>query len=293
MRGLIGLVGVVLLAPVVAGAEPPASGGSAAWTPALYPFCMDMFDSQNRTLPEQARLLRELGYEGAGYRLTLDGNLEKALGALDDAGLKLLMVYAALNVDPQKPAYEPGLPEAIARLKGRPVIVCLSLRGLPTRDPRGNQLAVTTLRALGDQAAVAGVRIAIYHHTNDWTESFLDAVAVAEQVNHPQVGVVFNLCHWLKIEGKRDYRPVLREHVARIFTVSICGAKIGADAWTHGLIQPLGDGDFDVPELLAVLRDAGFRGPVGLQCYGIPGDARDYLQQSMRLWRQWGFAAKP
>jgi len=33
------------------------------------------------------------------------------------------------------------------------------------------------------------------------------------------------------------------------------------------------------------LKDLGYRGPVGLQCYGIPGDARDHLAQSMAAWR--------
>ena len=56
--------------------------------------------------------------------------------------------------------------------------------------------------------------------------------------------------------------------------------------WTNGLIQPLDQGDFDNRQLLATLREIGYRGPIGLMCYGIPGDARDHLARSMAAWKQ-------
>jgi hypothetical protein len=53
------------------------------------------------------------------------------------------------------------------------------------------------------------------------------------------------------------------------------------------LIQPLDRGDFDNRELLAILREIRFRGPFGLQCFGIPGDAREHLQRSINVWKAW------
>jgi sugar phosphate isomerase/epimerase len=110
---------------------------------------------------------------------------------------------------------------------------------------------------------------------------------VVKEVDRPNVGANFNLCHWLKVDGDKDYRPLLRENGAKIFAVTICGAEVGAATWTNGLIQPLDRGDFDNRQLLAVLREAGYDGPVGLMCYGIPGDPRDYLSRSMRIWKSW------
>ena len=40
-------------------------------------------------------------------------------------------------------------------------------------------------------------------------------------------------------------------------------------------------------ELLATLCQAGYRGPIGLTCYGIQGDAREHLQRSMEVWKGW------
>ena len=161
------------------------------------------------------------------------------------------------------------------------------LRGLPPGDPRGEESAIKTLRQLGDLAASSGLRISIYHHTGDWADSLLFALKVANETNHPQVGVNFNLCHWLMVEGDKDYRPVLLKNAAKIFIVTINGAKVGTKVWTNGLILPLDQGDFDNRRLLATLRDADYRGPVGLMCYGIPGDAREHLQRSMMVWKCW------
>jgi hypothetical protein len=35
------------------------------------------------------------------------------------------------------------------------------------------------------------------------------------------------------------------------------------------------------------LRQLGYTGPIGLQCYGIPGDARDHLAESIKAWHNY------
>jgi len=248
---------------------------------------MGMPGKARRTVAEQAKMLRDLGFDGAGYPLWLGEELDKNLAALDAAGIETFMLYTSINLVPGKPPYDPRVTDAIRKLKGRPVTICVLLRGFPPGDARGMEPAVAALRKLGDVAAEAGLRISIYHHVGDWTESLPFALEVVEKVDHPQVGVNFNLCHWLKVEGEKDYRPVLREHAARILVVTINGAQLGATAWTDGLIQPLDRGDFDNRALLSTLRDAGYRGPIGLMCYGIPGDPREHLQRSMKVWKTW------
>jgi hypothetical protein len=69
--------------------------------------------------------------------------------------------------------------------------------------------------------------------------------------------------------------------------VTICGAQVGANTWTNGLIQPLDQGDFDNRALLATLREIGYPGPVGVMCYGIPGEPREHLTRSLNAWKAW------
>lgn len=239
-----------------------------------------------RPLAEQADLLRELGYTGTGCELETGAALEATLQTLDDRDLTLDIVWTSVNVNPAKgPAFAPALRNTMGQLKGRPVTVCVLLSGFPPGDPTGMEPAVKILRELGDMAAEADLRISIYNHVNNWTESLPFVIDVVRRVNHPQVGFNFNLCHWLKVDGRRDYEPLLRENAQKLFVVTINGATIGAAAWTNGLIRPLDEGDFDNRQLLAVLQQIGYRGPIGLMCYGVPGEAREHLARSMQAWR--------
>lgn len=252
----------------------------------FYAYCAELGvpGVKPRPLADQARLLRELGYDGTG--IALDANLDANLKTLDDAGLQLYMLWTSVNVNAAKgAAYTAQLPEAIRKLKGRPVTICVLLGGLKPGDPQGSEPAVKALRELGKLAADAGLRISIYNHVNNWTEGLPFIFEVLRKVDHPQVGYNFNLCHWLKVEGEKDYRPLLRENADKLFVVTINGATRGAQAWTNGLIRPLDEGDFDHRQLLTTLREVGYGGPIGLMCFGVPGDPREHLGRSLKAWR--------
>jgi len=280
------ILALIMLAATTRAGE-AAKPTKSPWAPKLYGFCMDTHDSKRRSIPEQARMLSELGFAGAGYRLWLDENLDKNLKTLDEAGLDVFLLHTVASVKPGTPPFDPRLPHAMRKLKGRPVTVCVLFRGLPPGDPRGMETAVKTLRQLGGLAAENNLKVSIYHHTNDWTESLIHSLAVVRRADHDRVGANFNLCHWLKIDGEKDYRPLLAANADKIFVVTINGAKLGSQSWTNGLILPLDEGDFDNRALLDTLRKAGYRGPIGLMCYGIQGDAREHLTRSMKLWKQW------
>lgn len=279
-------VALILLVCVLPGRAVQTEPASS-WPPPFYAFCVGLPAEPDPSIADQTRLLAELGFDGVGYPLWLDGRLQRNLDTIDRAGLQLSLVYLPIDLSSSKPSPDPRVSDALALLKGRSVTVSVLLRGFPPGDRQGTERAVKVLRQLGDWADKSGLDVSIYHHVNDWTERFAFAAEVAQRVNHPRVGVNFNLCHWLKVEGDRDYRPVLRTHADRLFAVTINGAQIGADAWTGGLIQPLDRGDFDNRALLEFLREIGYRRPVGLMCYGIPDDAREHLGRSISVWHSW------
>jgi sugar phosphate isomerase/epimerase len=101
------------------------------------------------------------------------------------------------------------------------------------------------------------------------------------------VGVMFNLCHWLRVDKQRDYKPLLVQAMPRLWAISICGADEfdPKPGWEH-YIQPLDKGSFNVGLLLKTLKDLGYKGPIGLQCYGIGGDAREHLARSLAAWQK-------
>jgi sugar phosphate isomerase/epimerase len=99
------------------------------------------------------------------------------------------------------------------------------------------------------------------------------------------VGVTFNLCHWLKLDEPSSMKRLVELAHPHLFLVTINGADPRGDGWDR-LIQPLDRGSFDVYSLLKMLKELGYAGPVGLQCYGVPGDKYENLKRSIDAWRQ-------
>ena len=112
-----------------------------------------------------------------------------------------------------------------------------------------------------------------------------DAVRIAEKVDRPNVGVTFNLCHWLRVSQNRDAKAVLEKAMPHLFVVSINGADTDGKDWKT-LIQTLDRGTFDMKGFLETLRDAGYTGPIGFQGYAIGGDAYDNLKRTMAAWEK-------
>ncbi len=101
------------------------------------------------------------------------------------------------------------------------------------------------------------------------------------------MGGSFNVCHWLKVEGDIDYRPILKESLPYLFVVSTCGAE-SSDTKTMGwdkLVQPLDRGSFDNYTLWKYLKEIGYTGPIGLRGYRIQGDPEENLAASVNTWK--------
>jgi len=252
----------------------------------FFAFCMDVHDSKKRTLAQQAQLLKELGYDGLGH-LWLK-KIPERLETLDAANLKLFQIYVRVNIAPDsKRLYDPQLKKIIPLLKGRGTDLALLISGLKPSDPAGDPRAVAVVREIADLAHEYGLRVVLYHHTGDWLERVEDAVRLAQKVNRRNVGVMFNLCHWLKVDREANMEQVLSLARPYLFAVSIHGADKASQiqAGKGNWIQPLGSGSFDVYHLLETLKDLDYQGPIGLQCFGLRGDARNHLTRSIATWR--------
>jgi len=254
---------------------------------ALSFFAMDTGtkDAKHRTAKQQAEMLKELGYDGIGC--TAGPGLAEMLKELDKNGLRLFAVYLGANIDADQPKYGPELKEAIEVLKGRNAILwlfVLSKKHKPS-SPEGDERAVEVIREIADKAAEAGLRVALYPHHGFWVERVEDAVRVAKKVDRKNVGVTFNLCHWLRVNDESRMESLIKSAMPHLFVVSINGADSGGKDWKQ-LIQTLDRGSFDMSRFLKTLEDAGYTGPIGLQGYGMGGDAYDNLKRSIGAWRK-------
>jgi sugar phosphate isomerase/epimerase len=281
---------LALASLALTGANLPAAPPAPHDKPyAFFPFCIDMPDAKHRTLDEQAAMLKELGYDGVGH-IGLD-KIPERLKTLDAAGLRLYQVtmWIDISADSAKGRlpYDKRMAEIFSLVKGRGVQFLLIVNGGKPSDASMDRQAVKIVRELSDLAKDSGSQLLLYPHTGNWVERIEDAVRVAEKVDRPNVGAMFNLCHWLRVDKNRDYRSLLAKAMPRLWAVSICGADEfdSQPGWSH-YIQPLDKGNFDLGRFLRTIKELGYKGSIGVQCYGIGGDAREHLARSMAAWQK-------
>ena len=159
----------------------------------------------------------------------------------------------------------------------------------PVSDPAADAYVAGQVRAIAEAAAAHGLRVALYPHAGFWLARVEDALRLADRIGRADMGVTFNLCHWLKVEGgARDPAPVLRAALPRLMFVTISGADAGdtrAMGWDR-LIQPLDAGTYDLGGFVRTLRTVGYTGPVGFQGYNLKGEPREILARSIAAWRR-------
>lgn len=257
-----------------------AAACAGAETDACWPFFA--FDNGLHGIPDPPKLLKELGYAGMGASGLKVGGLVKQY---QEAGLKVSSTYVGCHLD-KTPAYDPQFKDAIRELKGTGVVLWLTVLG--GKHGQEDEKAAAVVREIADLAEPSGLRVALYPHTGFYVATTADALRVVKRVDRKNVGATINLCHELMTDQGPKLDATIREAAPHLFLVSINGADVKrpGSSWDR-LIQPLGRGDFDVCGFLKKLKAAGYRGPIGLQCYAVKGDPAENLKQSITAWREY------
>jgi len=235
------------------------------------------------TLAEQADMLAELGFAGIGWGRW---RVDEMRAELETRGLELGSVYIVLDVDQAPDPREIALAQAIPQMHGSDAQVWLALESgsLIPSDPAGDERAAKLLERVADMARASQIQVALYPHTASWMERSEDALRLLGKLDREELGLCFNLCHFLQNNDSEDPAPILKRAGPKLLAVTLNGADVGGDGWPE-LIRPLDEGDYDLGGLLDTLDELGFRGQVGLQGFGLKLEPREHLARSMSAWR--------
>lgn len=231
----------------------------------------------------QAALLRELGYDGCQYLGPLE-QLDATLEAMEKAGLVVSTAAVPgynISVDPGTD-YQATLKEGIRHLKGRKTLFLIGFasKNYDRSSPEGDLRAVEICQDLADFAQTHGVRVAIYPHVNQWCERVEDALRIARKADRKNLGICFNLYHWLRTDEERKLEALVAASIPHLFLVTINGTS------PEGSMETLDRGSYDVGQFVKPFIARGYNGPIGLQCVGVKGDPRDTLARSMAAWKK-------
>lgn len=254
-----------------------AAEPQAPFTPSLYVFQNGM---KFKSAEEGVKIIRDLGYQGVGSAYPKD--LANFKAACEKEGLKIFSVYLGGKVNAENFSYDKEVDEAIALLKGTDVLLELNVqRG---KDPNDTQ-AIAMVKEIADKAKAAGLKVVIYPHANFHIERVDHALKIAKATGCDNVGVAFNLCHFLKVQPGDDLATTLADAKPLLWSVSICGADTDGKDW-NSLIRPLDEGTYDPAVSLKQLRAIGYGGDIGLQCFNIRIDPKENLTRSMQAWKK-------
>lgn len=250
-------------------------------------FAMDTAtrDAEHATPDLQVSFAKELGFTGISW--TGFDQMAELKNALQSNGLKLYAVYFWGTIEKEGFQIQPGLTDILEIMKGNEYFLWLTINSQTwkSNETESYQQALALIRNVADQALPYGVKVALYPHAGCWLDKTEQAYQLAQDSGKPNVGISFNLCHWLKVDGPETNLDLLiRKVKPKLFVVTLNGAEPPGD-WDK-LIQPLDKGTYDLKPLLKTLKSIGYTGPIGLQGYGIQEPVKEHLPRSMKVWKE-------
>lgn len=254
-------------------AAKPAFRDVPPWT--LYVFDNGLNGPDVPTIEAKAALVKKLGFTGMTDHFGLRRPGE-VLEQLDKQGLEFASLYVTPRVEDP---IDPRLRDDIALLKGRRTRIELAIgsKVYKPSDPAADSKAVDMLKRVADWCADTGPVVSVYPHRGSWTERTEDGVRLARKVGLKTVGTNLNLVHWQWVTPIPPLEPLLADALPHLMLVTVNGLD-------KGKIVPLSDGDLDVTAFLAAVKKGGYEGPIGLQCFSIPGPSEAHLKRSMDKW---------
>lgn len=253
---------------------------------------MGGFRDAPKTPREKAILVKSYGFdglEGMGYK-----DFFELREALEKEGRKMPVNYVGLVFKADGKLENPASSDEIkamikASSRGDLIYFALISKDFKDSKTEGNKVAVKLLQEFADYAASYGVRLAVYPHAGFFCATVRHSVELARMVDRKNYGAVMNLCHLLKVEGSEGIEDKIKEAAPWLFAVNINGADDGDTrqmGWDR-LIQPLGQGTFDTYRFVKLLKDNGYKGPIGVQFYNVSGNAAEILTQTVNTWKSY------
>ena len=250
-------------------------------------FCIEtIFQQGSHVYSPRAKceMLRELGYAGLSLVLYDQRSIDELpllLKQLDANKLRAVSIFVMLDVSKPEQIDAKWL-DTMQLLQGRGTIIDLAFIGSGEYDKpsaaRADSRATDLIKRVCDTGSALGLPVSLYPHTNFWMERVEDAIRLMMRINRPDLGITFNLHHWLATDGEHlEHRLDLA--LPRLFEVTLNGAT--KHDHRNADIHPLDTGTYDLFPALCLLARKGYAGPMTLQQWAVKGDVYALLKRSM------------
>ena len=235
----------------------------------LVAWCIVPFDAKNRTPAERVQMLKELGLKRVAYdwRAKHVAEFEEEIlqykkndiefFAFWSTHLEAFRLFKKHNIRPQ-----------IWRAASSPI---------NKKQQTKVDVAVQGLLPLVEQTRKLGCKLGLYNH-GGWGGEPKNLIAVCESLRKhhkaDHVGIVYNLHHG---HGHiSDFNQSLKSMQPYLLCLNLNGMNDDAQP----KILPLGQGQHDA-RLIRIVRNSGYKGPIGILDHRSDTDAKVALQQNL------------
>jgi xylose isomerase-like TIM barrel protein len=249
----------------------------------LVAWCIIPFDSMHRSPLERAQMLKRLGIQ----RLAIDWRsrdvprFDDEIKTLQENKITIQAFWLRGDMYPEKkaPASEDGSLELVlATLRRNKVKTQIwnpfdaneEFMALP--EVERMKRAIQAVRYVAERAKEIGCSVAIYSH-GGWMGEPETELKIVEQVGMDNVGIVYDYEHARpQMDRFPEFFPKLVPH---LWGVILNGMQEGGPDFIT-----VGEGDRDLG-MLKVMRDSGYRGPIGIMNHDESRDAEVGLRLNM------------
>jgi sugar phosphate isomerase/epimerase len=250
-------------------------------------------DSTYNTFDKQVEFVKNAGFDG--IEINQIESFDGMKIALDKHEFKASFFYVKLKLGEP---IDNRLENAIKMLAGTNTLISPYILGDNQRfkqiSPEGDAEAIRLLQLISLWSKKAGLQVAMYPHFGFYVARTDHAMQLAQKVKRKNVGLAFNLCHWLattNLTERANLKNHLKELKPYVKMMTICGAN---DVFSEkklifdDYILPLGTGSFDTYDLLKyMVKTIKFKNPIGVQCYNIKGNKPQLVQNTMTVWKEY------
>lgn len=247
-------------------------------------------DSTYNTFDKQVELVKNAGFDG--IEINQIESFDGMKSALDQFQFKGSYFYVKLQLGEP---IDNRLESAINKLKGTNTIIAPYIladnKRFIANSPEGDSETIKLLQLISMWSKKSGLQVAIYPHLGFYVERTDHALQLAKKVNRKNVGLSFNLCHWLattSLAERADLKNHLKELKPYLKMITISGASdiiSQKKAIFDDYILPLGTGSFDTYDLLKyMVKTIKYKNPIGVQCYNIKGNKPQLIKNTMMVW---------
>lgn len=229
----------------------------------LVAWCIVPFDDRSRSPEDRAAMLDRLGLHRFAYDWRDEhlATFQEELDALERHKIELTALWFPTMLDDTARFFLDALEK-----RGLKTQLWVMGGGEPTSDSTDQEARVRDeaerIRPIAEAADAIGCTVALYNH-GGWfgePENQLAIIGLLERQGIDNVGIVYNLHHG---HGHLDRFPELLSRMKpHLMALNLNGMTRGGDQAGEKILV-IGEGDEDL-RLLRVIRDSGWRGPVGI-----------------------------